>query len=126
MVERYENVNLDLNLGPSPFERASSHGALPRASSVEQAQSDGPAATLSGELAKRRLPGHKRASSLSDLSRYDPAILPCTSTQCLEEADVKVRRSLTRPELSLTWKYAWYEFYHPTLDALFRVVSHDF
>lgn len=69
MVERYENVNLNLDVGPSPFERASSHGALPRTSSVEQTAPEGPVATHSGELARRRLPGHKRASSLSDLSR---------------------------------------------------------
>ena len=70
MVERYENVNLDMDVGPSPFERASSHGALPRTSSVEQTAPEGPVLTHSGELARRKLPGHKRASSLSDLSRY--------------------------------------------------------
>ncbi|EIE18073.1 hypothetical protein COCSUDRAFT_26470 [Coccomyxa subellipsoidea C-169] len=69
MVERSENINLDMDVGPSPFERASSHGALPRTSSVEQTVAEGPVSTHSGELARRRLPGHKRASSLSDLSR---------------------------------------------------------
>lgn len=70
MVERYENIKVDMDVGPSPFERASSHGALPRTSSVEQTTPEGPVLTHSGELARRRLPGHKRASSLSDLSRY--------------------------------------------------------
>jgi hypothetical protein len=78
MVERYENVNLDVDVGPSPFERASSHGALPRTSSVEHTAPEGPVLSHSGELARRRLPGHKRASSLSDLSRCVAYILPCT------------------------------------------------
>ena len=69
MVERYEVTGLDADVAPSPFERASSHGALPRSSSVEQASSEAAHASYSGELARRRLPGHKRASSLSDLSR---------------------------------------------------------
>lgn len=76
MVERYENVNLDVDVGPSPFERASSHGALPRTSSVEQTAHEGPVLSHSGELARRRLPGHKRASSLSDLSRYTQTSCP--------------------------------------------------
>ncbi len=69
MVERYEVVNLDLE--ESPFLRASSNGVLPRSTSVEQTPLEPPGATYSGELMRRRLPGqgHKRASSLSDLSR---------------------------------------------------------
>lgn len=81
MVERYENLNLDMDVGPSPFERASSHGALPRTSSVEQTAPEGPVSTHSGELARRRLPGHKRASSLSDLSRYSGTSYPVLSCQ---------------------------------------------
>lgn len=80
MEESYQNENLGLDVGPSPFLRAASHDVLPRSTSTDPTPSESPAPSNSGELAKRRVHGHKRASSLSDLSRFAFKlfyILPC-------------------------------------------------
>lgn len=80
MEESYQNENLGLDVGPSPFLRAASHDVLPRSTSNDPTPSESPAPSHSGELAKKKVHGHKRASSLSDLSRcaFEPThILPC-------------------------------------------------
>lgn len=88
MEESYQNENLGLDVGPSPFLRAASHDVLPRSTSNDPTPSESPAPSNSGELAKRRVHGHKRASSLSDLSRcsFEPSfILPCRRLMQLDQ-----------------------------------------
>ena len=75
MEESYQNENLGIHVGPSPFLRAASHDVLPRSTSNDPVAMESPAPSNSGELAKRRTHAHKRASSLTDLAR-------CTLTTC--------------------------------------------
>ncbi|CAK0731625.1 hypothetical protein CVIRNUC_000020 [Coccomyxa viridis] len=69
MEESYQNENLGIHVGPSPFLRAASHDVLPRSTSNDPVAMESPAPSNSGELAKRRTHAHKRASSLTDLAR---------------------------------------------------------
>lgn len=55
----------EIHKTPSPFERASSNGGLPRQGSAEPPESNAP----SGEPLRKKLSA-KRTASFSDLSRY--------------------------------------------------------